>query len=154
MASYQSFGFKDPRTCRLLPFWQAIVSAMATDVRCVVVARNPVAVARSLHRRNKFNLEYALELWHLHMKALVGPINVGWKKVTVEYDQLLQNPEAQLQRISAGLNLPPPQRGATEEFCNSFLDITLRHNAPAAMDGAPIYVREIWNELQRLSLAN
>jgi hypothetical protein len=152
VALYRPFGFKDPRTCRLLPFWRSVVNEITGDVGCVIVARNPMAVAQSLHRRDKFALEHALELWHLHMKALVGPIDGAWKKVTVEYDQLLEDPERQLQRISGALSLGTPSPQAVADVCGTFLDPTLRHNAPAGVEGWPAHVVETWNELRRLSL--
>src|SRR5579863_5110730 len=74
IALYKAFAFKDPRTCRLLPFWNIVMKGIRSEVGCVVVARNPTAVARSLQERNRFSAEYAFELWHLHMKPLVRSI--------------------------------------------------------------------------------
>ncbi|HEX3431049.1 MAG TPA: hypothetical protein VHT03_09190 [Rhizomicrobium sp.] len=154
MSLYSSFGFKDPRLCRLLPFWRAIVDRITGDVGCVVVARNPMAVAHSLTRRNNFSLEHGVELWHLHMKPLVGPIHAGWRKITVEYDRLLEQPEEQLHRIASALNLVPPQRLAVETFCNEFINVSLRHNLAGIIHAAPLHVRRTWDELQRQSLLN
>lgn len=152
IALYRPFGFKDPRSCRLLPFWNVVMKDISDEVGCVVVARNPMAVARSLQERNRFSAEYALELWHLHMKPLVSSIDARWKKVTVDYDLLLQAPKQQLHRIANALQLPLPQTTAIEEFCNSFLDPNLRHNKPCDIRGAAADVRETWDELQRMSL--
>ena len=39
--SYPLWGFKDPRTIRLLPFWQAVLSKCNVDDAYVVATRNP-----------------------------------------------------------------------------------------------------------------
>src|SRR5579871_1562084 len=151
MALYRPFGFKDPRTSRLLPFWRSTIDEITGDAGCIVVARNPMAVAQSLSRRNRFTLEHGLELWHLHMKPLVGSIDGTWKKVVVEYDRLVDEPESQLRRIAAAMNLDTPSTPAVAEFCERFPDRTRRHSTAGSVDKWPVHILDTWNELRRLS---
>src|SRR6202042_3196435 len=45
------WGFKDPRTIRLLPFWLTVFERLDVDGRYIVAIRNPLSVAASLLRR-------------------------------------------------------------------------------------------------------
>ncbi len=61
------WGWKDPRTCIVLPFWQQLIS----DMKYVICVRNPLDVAASLQARDGFPLSKSLDLWTLHtLKAL------------------------------------------------------------------------------------
>src|SRR5215831_14473761 len=46
------FGFKDPRTLRLMPVWHQIFNELKLAPRIVLCLRNPAQVARSLHARD------------------------------------------------------------------------------------------------------
>jgi GT2 family glycosyltransferase/tetratricopeptide (TPR) repeat protein len=49
------FGFKDPRTVRLLPMWHQIFAELDLEPRIIFCLRNPGQVARSLHERDGFD---------------------------------------------------------------------------------------------------
>ncbi len=53
--SYPLWGFKDPRTIRLLPFWQSALRRLEVDESYLVVLRNPRSVASSLLHRQGMN---------------------------------------------------------------------------------------------------
>jgi len=59
--------FKDPRCCRLLPFWQALLSEMGLKPRFIHITRNPIDVAASLQKRNQIPEPTALLLWLTHL---------------------------------------------------------------------------------------
>lgn len=44
------WGFKDPRTCRLLPLWQPIFTAQHITPHYLLMTRDPDAIVRSLQR--------------------------------------------------------------------------------------------------------
>ena len=46
------FGFKDPRTVRLMPVWHQIFNELKLAPKLVLCLRNPAQVARSLHARD------------------------------------------------------------------------------------------------------
>lgn len=54
------WGWKDPRTTSVIPFWQQVVPGL----RFVVCVRNPLDVAASLRARDNMSSEHALALWH------------------------------------------------------------------------------------------
>src|SRR5580658_4129152 len=51
-SSHSLWGFKDPRTIRLLPFWQSVLRRLDVDDCYLVVIRNPRSVAISLSQRH------------------------------------------------------------------------------------------------------
>ena len=120
------WGFKDPRTARLLPFWQAIFERVGCDVRYVIAARNPMSIVESLYKRSGFEAEITFYLWLEHIvPSILGTTNA--KRVVVDYDQLLENSELQLLRVAKALGVTAPEPLALVGFENEFLEVGLRH---------------------------
>ena len=120
------WGFKDPRTARLLPFWQTIFERVGCDVRYVIAARNPMSIVESLSKRSGFEAEITFYLWLEHLvPSILATINA--KRVVVDYDQLLENPELQLLRVAKALGATAPEPLALVAFENEFLEVGLRH---------------------------
>lgn len=119
------FGFKDPRLCRLLPFWQKVFEHLQLDVSYVIAVRNPLSVAKSLEARNQLPHEKSHYLWLEHVLPSVL-LTQGMRRVLVDYDLLMENPQKQMGRMALGLDSKlDPVRLA--EFSRDFLDIRLRH---------------------------
>jgi hypothetical protein len=120
------WGFKDPRTARLLPFWQAVFERVGCDVRYVIATRNPISIVESLYKRSGFEGGITFYLWLEHLiPAISGTINA--KGVVVDYDQLLENPKLQLLRVAKALGVTAPEPLALFAFESEFLDVGLRH---------------------------
>ncbi len=122
------WGFKDPRTCRLLGFWNEVFLAVNCEVSLVIAVRNPASVVASLATRNHIPVEKAYFLWLQHV---LPPLNFmrDARRVIVDYDELLANPYAQVARISARLGLPlaDRQNPLVQNFENNYLENGLRH---------------------------
>ena len=129
------WGFKDPRTIRLLPFWLPIFPAQEVDEQYVIVIRNPVSVAASLLQRQGMDALTSHQLWLLHMAQYVSRI-AHRPFVVVDYDLLMADPRGQLERIAACLKIPLDEtnRSEVEDFCRHFLDPGLRHNVAGQND--------------------
>ena len=120
------WGFKDPRTARLLPFWQAVFERVGCDVRYVIATRNPISIVESLYKRSGFEGGTTFYLWLEHLiPAISGTMNA--KRVVVDYDQLLENPKLQLLRVAKVLGVTAPEPLALFAFESEFLDVGLRH---------------------------
>jgi hypothetical protein len=122
------WGFKDPRTIRVLPFWQRALRDLNVDDSYVVAIRNPRSVAASLFARQAMDADAAYRLWLVHMVPFFNQV-IGKPFVVVDYDLMMKDPGAQLARIAHGLGVPF-ERGSVEidGFVSGFLDASLRHS--------------------------
>ncbi len=128
------FGLKDPRISRLMPFWLEVFEHLQLDVSYVIACRNPMNVAGSLEKRNGFALEKSYLLWYEHM-LLSMQYTANARRVFVDYDLILGEPERQLARIAASLGVPfSADSEAFVQYRNEFLESSLRHNAYAPED--------------------
>ena len=116
------WAFKNPRTARLLPFWQRVFSRASCEDSYVLALRNPLSVAHSLQRRNRLDPATAHLLWLLHMTEAVLATK-GKRLVCVDYDQLLHDPSHELVRLARGLDLdvPSAESSPTKAFVDDFL---------------------------------
>lgn len=123
----QYWGFKDPRTSKILPFWQDIFAEMQLQDHYVIAIRNPLASVSSYFRVNGTELEEGLMLWLTHLMSAIECTH-DKNRIVVSYDLLLQNPRAQLQRLKQGLQLPDlVSEAEIDEYVNEFLDKKLQH---------------------------
>jgi hypothetical protein len=123
------WGFKDPRTIRLLPFWLRVLRDCAVDDAYLLVVRNPSSVAASLYARQAMDAQRAQHLWLVHAVPFLDGI-AGKPLVAVDYDLFMLDPRGQLERIARKLGIPEhgdASRIEVERFVNEFLDEKLRH---------------------------
>jgi hypothetical protein len=91
--------WKDPRVCLLLPYWRPVLRA---PMAAVLVWRDPVAVARSLQRRNGTSLAYGVALWERYNRSALANL-VGIDTYVVDYDALVEDPASTLSGLTAWL---------------------------------------------------
>jgi hypothetical protein len=89
------WGWKDPRACLTLPFWQPLLP----PTRYVLCLRSPLAVARSLEVRDGFPVDKSGRLWMDHMISALT-LTEGESRLMVAYEDLLGSSEVQVHRIS------------------------------------------------------
>lgn len=145
-------ALKDPRTCRLLPFWQRVFDHLQLQVDYMIAVRNPLSVARSLQRRNGFFERKSHWLWLQHYVSAVMATQDA-KRLFVDYDALLAQPDAQLRRLAEAFGLQGDQ-AAEQEYIDTFLSSDLRHARYEARDLdvsplAPDEVRRAYDLLMR-----
>lgn len=125
------WGYKYGRTLRLLPFWRAVYEELGLDVRYVVALRNPLSVARSraaLDARRgtqeKSDLEWLVNIVPYLRQVRERPF------VVVDYDLVMADPAAQLDRIAARLELPRGPRFAesVRAYVEEYLRPGMRHS--------------------------
>ncbi len=151
------WGLKDPRMCRLLPFWQDVFAALGAADAYVLVLRNPLSVARSLERRDGFATEKSCLLWLQHMRAAVAGIR-GRRAVVVDYDRFLEEPVGELERMATQLKLTVRPEMATDlpRYCARLVDTSLRHGTfdDAALYGdarVPDSVKDLYRALKMVA---
>jgi hypothetical protein len=155
--SHPLWGFKDPRTIRLLPFWQPILQALGVDESYVLAIRNPRSVADSLKQRQGIDAVTAHLLWLIYLVPNLGKI-ANRPFIVADYDLVMADPRSQLERIANGLKIPSNEASRTgiEKFANEFLDPALRHSFFDASDferdlNLPPLSREAYLWLRRLA---
>lgn len=130
----QCFGLKDPRIARLLPFWVSVFEHLKVKVSYIIAFRNPMSVARSLQKRDGFDLEKGYLLWAEHMLGSLRNTQ-GRERLVVEYDRLMADPGKELRRIADACHLKFDS--TSQEFVEyqmEFLDSSLRHTQYQAED--------------------
>lgn len=125
----RQFVLKDPRMCRLMPFWLRALAMFGAAPRVVIPIRNPLDVAASLERRNGMETAVAHLIWLRHvLDAEVASRSVP--RVFLRYDDVLVDWRAAAARMSDGLGLSwsrPVEEIAAE--LDAFLSPVLRHHA-------------------------
>ena len=100
-ATESLWGWKDPRTCLTLPFWQDLIGPM----RYVLCIRNPSAVLASLRRRNGMMPEKAERLWLTHVQSSLAQTS-GQPRIFVFYEDLIDDWAPELRRLAAFIGRP------------------------------------------------
>ena len=115
---------KDPRLCRLLPFWLSAAEQCGWTAGCLLALRAPQAVAASLAQRDGLPESQAALLWSVYMQEAVLH-STDLPRRFVDYDAVLENGPARL--LTALTELGFSCDGQTEAL-SSVIDNNLRHH--------------------------
>jgi hypothetical protein len=144
------WAVKDPRVCRLLPWWFEILAAEGITPRFLFVVRSAAAVSLSLQRRDGFSSKKAYLLWALHYLE-AEHYSRGYPRAFLGYDRFLADPAGQFRRIGAALGLVfPVSLGQSAECLDAFVEHGLRHHMGSTdpeTDDVPIAA--ICSEIER-----
>src|SRR5271165_1698648 len=111
------FGFKDPRTARLMPLWQQIFADLKLAPKLVLCLRNPVDVAHSLKARDGLDLEVGACRWVNHIVDFFR-YAAAYDYCTIEYEKWFRDRAANVRKLRNFLDLQWQQSEAD-------LDLTL-----------------------------
>jgi hypothetical protein len=104
------WGWKEPRTTILLPFWKAIIS----QLRFVICVRSPLAVAKSLAKRDRIPIEHGVVLWHRYMRAAVND-TAGCPRIFSYYEDFFTDPTAETDALLEFCGLEKPSSFSPQE---------------------------------------
>ena len=90
----EPWGWKDPRFCFTLPFWQSLLPVS----KIIICLRHPLEVAGSLMMRNKNSRAFGLHLWLEYNQHLLEQATPEQRIVT-HYDAYFINPQQELRRL-------------------------------------------------------
>ena len=122
------FVLKDPRICRLVPFWVEVIREYGAKVDCVLPLRNPLEVAASLQRRDGFGPAKGYALWLRHVLDAERATR-KLPRVFVQFDGLLEDWRTTAKRIGNELSLVWPRQSALAELeIDRFLNERHRHH--------------------------
>lgn len=122
------FVIKDPRLSLLMPFWRAVFDSMGIEPVVIHTLRNPIEVARSLERRNKFLISKGILLWLRY--TLEGERGTrGLRRFFTTYDDLMDDHVGFIERSQESLGLYWPRNSdKLRRELNGFLENGLRHH--------------------------
>lgn len=116
------WGWKDPRTCMTLRFWQQVMPPM----RYVLCLRNPVDVARSLEHTMPF--EQGAALWQAYVKSSLI-VSHGSPRTYVFYEDALSDWRREAGRIAEFMGVAPVQRRSDiDDAMARFVNRDLHHH--------------------------
>jgi hypothetical protein len=135
---------KDPRYCLTLPAWRAHGARVKGVLACL---RNPLAVARSLQRRNRLPLALGFRLWRQHnerLRASTEGLPLRW----VVYEDLL-DPNAGPPAVGAALRFlgEPCDAARAADLHGKCIKPSMDHGG-ADRDDLPRAVAALWEELR------
>src|SRR5215472_13484800 len=138
------FGFKDPRTVRLMPMWHQIFNELKLAPRIVLCLRNPAQVARSLHARDGLDPVNGEYRWLVHMIDFYRYAS-NFDFCTVEYEKWFDNPAATIEKLQKFLDLPWQQSEADLSLVLSgIIDPTARHDDATHREASQPLVRTLY----------
>lgn len=119
---------KDPRMCRLMPFWSSVFRDLEWSLRAVLPLRSPLEVALSLNRRDGIALSCASLIWLRHvLEAEVESREMP--RAFLNWHDFLTDPRRSLGRVGGSLDLTWP-RWCDRAFAeiNEYVSGDLRHH--------------------------
>jgi hypothetical protein len=120
--------WKDPRLCLVLPYWRDL---LRTPMVAVLVWRAPVAVARSLQRRDGMPLPYGIALWERYNRSAIANLARS-KTYVLDYDDMVGDPAASLSGLSSWMRNVGAFDGTSQQHHERALSIVttdLRHES-------------------------
>ena len=152
-ASVPLWGMKDPRLCRLLPFWIPLLRELNVSPKAVLVVRDPAEVSASLRRRNRLMPEQASTLWLSHVVASELSTR-ALPRVLILYEDLLRDWSSEVSRVcdALGVDLFAFSESVKADVAN-FLEPELRTHrdlaAPLLHAPQNMWVSKIYDAMVR-----
>ena len=136
------WGLKDPRLCRLLPWWRPLWAELNTRPLYLIVLRDPREVAASLARRDGFSLRKAYLLWLQHILDAERETRYA-ERVFVDFADFLNDWRRTLEPVGALLGGAWPIEAVLGQGEAGFVDIALPRKRLAVQGGMPAWVEEV-----------
>jgi len=141
LGSSSLFVVKDPRLCRIVPFWLRHLATADIDSASILVVRDPAEVAGSLTIRDDLPTELAVLMWLRHMLDAERSTRRIQRSV-LAYRDLLEDWRCVVDRVSRDIDVEwPYPRETVAADVERFLDPELRHHRGSVTEldlGSPL----------------
>jgi hypothetical protein len=125
------WGFKDPRTCRMLPMWHSIFTTLRMDSRFILILRDPTEIAANWQTGDGQRYIKTSLMTLTHMLQSERHTR-GKKRVLVTYDNVLNDWKATVEGIANVLQIEWPRSVDSAALrVSEFIDPKLRHHRTA-----------------------
>lgn len=107
-AGHESWGWKDPRTSLLIPFFESVFQQAGTSPTYLMPVRHPLEVALGLHDRQGLSQTEGIGYWIHYTLSALSALH-SERTVLIPYPDFVADPRKTLEPVwaSARLNLPP-----------------------------------------------
>ena len=129
------FVIKDPRICRIVPFWLEALRDFKAEVKAIIPIRSPMEVAASLKARDGFSAEKSYLMWLRYMCDAESATR-DIPRAFVAFEDVLNSWKEVIASITNRANIAlPPRTPLMEVEIEKFIDVGMRHfiTAPAAV---------------------
>ena len=118
---------KEPRICRLVPFWLEAAKEAGYQALPLLTHRNPLEVAQSLKARDGMDLAEGCLIWLRHVLEAEAATREGLRHFT-SYASLLNNWTKTIEQVGSALKLTFPHFDSqSAAMIDDFLALDLRH---------------------------
>lgn len=126
------FVLKDPRICRIAPFWLDVLDEAGVKPAVVIPVRNPLEVADSLAKRDGFNPALGHLLWLRHVLDAEAATR-GMPRLHTSYEGMLAGWPGLVAATQAALGISWPRLSplVSNEIDQSLSDRLRHHRHPA-----------------------
>ncbi len=156
------WALKDPRICRLLPFWESVFSQAGLRTQYLLVIRSPLDVAESLNRRDNFSIVKGCWLWARYMISMLEWLARPRSKtdcLVVDFEGLIKNPEQLLRSLELRFGSVldgQTLKASVANYCSKFIDSKLDEGLLVTdndfeLRGVPGQVARFYRELRAIS---
>jgi sulfotransferase family protein len=141
------FGFKDPRTARLLPLWHQVFDELRLDPKIVLCVRNPAQVARSLEERDGLPSDMGEYRWFVYTAEILRHLR-NFETCVIEYEAWFDDAADNLGKLTRFLGLPMQTEFATA--IAEIVDRELRHD-DRRREPQHVLVRSLYELVRRFN---
>ena len=125
---------KDPRLCRLMPFWRPVFERAKWSVRALLPIRSPLEVGWSLGRRDGLSPGYGCLLWLRHVLDAEAETR-GMARAILDWPQFLSDGRKALARANEQLGVTWPYWGESAlADIDLFVSADLRRQRASEVD--------------------
>jgi hypothetical protein len=117
------WGWKDPRNCLTLPFWQKLLPPM----HYVVCIRNPLEVAASLEKRGGMPVEKSMWLWLRYVSCSIAH-TAGRRRMFVFFEDYFEDWRPQVDRLARFIDVSSALDSQIRELSEESIEKDLRHH--------------------------
>ncbi|MGJ8616372.1 MAG: hypothetical protein ACSHWS_05990 [Sulfitobacter sp.] len=137
-------ALKDPRLCRLMPFWIQVFEQWRVKPLALVIVRNPLEVAESLHTRNNFDLSNGILLWMIYILQSEADTR-GMPRAFTHFDLVMGDPVQVIEGVQETLKPEFPKTiRASRKKIEKFVSPDLRHHAQTDIQNLPEMVQSVY----------
>jgi hypothetical protein len=145
------FGFKDPRTARLMPLWNQIFRELNLAPKFVLCLRNPAQVARSLRDRDHLDPQTGEYRWFIYLTDIFQSLGKQ-EFCLVEYEDWFTEPGRNLGKLQQFLEIEwPGSEPDLQLAVSEIVDSELRHDDPRRVQAREPTIRAFYELVRAFS---